>query len=41
MAAMMAKMGGNSITTEAVTISTDAIPDSTFEVPEGYKVIKR
>jgi Domain of unknown function (DUF4412) len=41
MAAMMAKMGGNSMTTEAVAISTEAIPDSIFEVPEGYKVIKR
>lgn len=41
MAAMMAKMGGNSMTTEVVSISTDAIPDATFEVPEGYKIVKR
>jgi len=42
MAAMMQKMGAlNTTTTEVVAISTDAIPDSTFDVPEGYKVVKR
>ena len=42
MAAMMQKMGAlNTTTTEVVAISTDAIPYSTFDVPEGYKVVKR
>ena len=39
MAEMMKKMS-NTITTEVVSISTDAIPDSTFEVPAGYAVKK-
>ena len=41
MAAMMAKMGGTTMTTEVVSVSTDPIPDSMFEIPEGYKVVKR
>ena len=41
MAGMMGKMGGSTMTTEVVSISTEAIPDSAFEIPEGYKVIKR
>lgn len=41
MAAMMSKMGGSSMTTDVVSISTDAIPDSTFQIPEGYKTITR
>ena len=41
MAAMMSKMGGSSMTTDVVSISTDAIPDSTFQIPEGYKTVKR
>jgi Domain of unknown function (DUF4412) len=41
MAAMMSKMGGNSITNEITSVSTEPIPDSTFEVPAGYKVNKR
>jgi len=41
MAAMMSKMGGSSMSTEVLSVSTDAIPDSTFEIPEGYKVVKR
>lgn len=41
MASMMAKMGGSSIASEVVSVSTDAIPDSTFEIPAGYKVNKR
>lgn len=41
MAAMMSKMGGSSMTTDVVSISTDAIPDSTFQIPEDYKTIKR
>lgn len=41
MAAMMSKMGGTSITSEVIAVSTDPIPDSTFEIPAGYKVSKR
>jgi Domain of unknown function (DUF4412) len=41
MAAMMSKMGGNSITNEITSVSTAPIADSTFEVPAGYKVNKR
>jgi hypothetical protein len=41
MAAMMGKMGSNTMTTEVVSVSTDTIPDSTFEVPAGYKIVKR
>jgi hypothetical protein len=40
MAELMKKMG-NTITTEVTSVSTAAIPDSTFEVPAGYKVKKR
>jgi hypothetical protein len=41
MAGMMGKMGGSTMSTEVQSISTDPIPDSTFEIPEGYKVIRR
>jgi hypothetical protein len=41
MAAIMSKMGGNSITSEVTSVSTDAVADSLFEVPAGYKVNKR
>ena len=41
MAAMMSKMGGATMTYEVVSASNDAIPDSTFEIPAGYKVTKR
>jgi hypothetical protein len=41
MATMMSKMGGTTMTFEVVSVSTDPIPDSTFQIPEGYKVIKR
>jgi hypothetical protein len=41
MAGMMSKMGANTMTSEVTTVSTEAIPDSTFEVPAGYKVNKR
>lgn len=37
MAALMAKMGGMTMITEVVSIATDAIPDSVFEIPEGYR----
>jgi len=40
MAEMMKKMG-STITTEVTSVSTAAIPDSTFEVPAGYKLNKR
>ena len=40
---MAAAMGAMSftMTTTVTSISTDPIPDSTFEVPEGYKVTRR
>ena len=41
MAGMMSKMDGNTMTTEVVSISSEAIPDSTFEVPADYKITKR
>ena len=41
MASMMSKMGGTTMSLEVVSVSTDPIPDSTFQVPEGYKIIKR
>jgi hypothetical protein len=41
MAVMMSKMGGSTMTSEVISASTDPIPDSTFEIPEGYKVTKR
>jgi hypothetical protein len=41
MVAIMSKMGGNSITTETTSVSTGPVPDSTFEMPAGYKINKR
>jgi hypothetical protein len=41
MAGMMSKMGGSTMTSEVVDVSADSIPDSTFEVPADYKLIKR
>ena len=41
MAGMMSKMGGTTMTTEAVSMATDPIPDSMFEIPAGYRVNKR
>jgi hypothetical protein len=41
MAGMMAKIGANSMTTEVVSVSTDPIADSTFDIPAGYRVVKR
>ena len=41
MAGMMSKMGGTAMTTEVLSVSTDPIPDSTFQVPDGYQVVKR
>jgi Domain of unknown function (DUF4412) len=41
MAAMMNKMGGNSITNEVTAVSTAPIADAMFEVPAGYKVNKK
>ena len=41
MAGMMAKMGGSSLTTEVVSISTEPIADTIFEIPAGYKINNR
>ena len=41
MAGMMAKVGGSSLTTEVVSISTEPIADAIFEIPAGYKINKR
>ncbi len=41
MAGMMAKVGGSSVTTEVVSISTEPIADAIFEIPAGYKINKR
>lgn len=41
MGGMMSKVGGSTMTTEVVSISTDPIPDSMFEIPAGYKINKR
>ena len=41
MASMMAKVGGSTLTTEVVAVSTQPIPDSTFEIPAGYRISKR
>jgi hypothetical protein len=38
MAGMMSKMGGSKLTSTVTKISTDAVADSAFEVPAGYKV---
>ena len=40
MAAIMAKMGNNTMSNEAVSLSTDALADAVFEIPAGYKVKK-
>jgi len=41
MAGMMSKMGSSTVTTEVLSISTDPIPDSAFEIPAGFSVNKR
>jgi hypothetical protein len=41
MAGMMAKVGGSKLTTEVVSIATDSIADSVFEIPAGYTINKR
>ncbi|HEY7501726.1 MAG TPA: hypothetical protein VH740_24620 [Vicinamibacterales bacterium] len=41
MAAMMSKMGKQSMTSEVTSVSTAPLADSLFEIPEGYKVNKR
>jgi hypothetical protein len=41
MGAMMSKMGSTSILTEVTSLSTEALADSLFEVPAGYKMNKR
>jgi hypothetical protein len=40
MAAIMGKMGNNTFTNEAISLSTEAIADAMFEIPAGYKVKK-
>ncbi len=41
MAAIMGKMGNQSITSEVTSVSTAPIEDSLFEIPAGYKLNKR
>jgi hypothetical protein len=41
MAAMMGKMGTQTMTTEVTSVSTAPIADSVFEVPAGYKLNRR
>jgi len=41
MASIMNKMGGSTMTSEVISISTDSIPDATFEIPAGYKTKKQ
>lgn len=41
MASIMGKMGGTSMTSEVISVSTGPIPDSTFEIPAGYKTKKQ
>ncbi len=36
--AMMAKMGGSSISTSITSVATDAIADDVFALPAGYKI---
>ena len=40
-AAMMQKMGAMKVVSRVTDISTDAVADSLFAVPDGYKVIKK
>ncbi|HSL20375.1 MAG TPA: hypothetical protein VK886_02485 [Vicinamibacterales bacterium] len=41
MASMMNKMGGVSMSSEVLSIASDAIPDAHFDVPAGYKTRNR
>lgn len=41
MATMMNKMGRSTMTSEVISVSTDTIPDSMFEIPAGYKTKKQ
>jgi hypothetical protein len=41
MAAMMSKMGGSTMNFEVLSLSSERIADSIFEVPADYKVVKR
>jgi hypothetical protein len=41
MAGLIRDMGHNTYTTEVSSVSTAPIPDSMFEIPADYKVIKR
>jgi hypothetical protein len=41
MAGIMGRMGNGSMSSEAISISTDAIADAMFEIPAGYKINKK
>jgi hypothetical protein len=41
MADMMQQAGPMHITSKVKSISTDAIPDDAFKVPQGYTVVKQ
>lgn len=41
MAEMMKQMGPMKVTTKVDSVSTDALSDALFQVPEGYTVVKR
>jgi hypothetical protein len=41
MAAMMSKMGNQSMMSEVMSVATGPVADSLFEIPEGYKINKR
>jgi hypothetical protein len=38
LAGMMGRMGGSKLTSRVTKLSTDAVADSVFEIPAGYKV---
>ena len=41
MVEMMKKMGPMTMSQRITAVSTDPIPDSVFEVPEGYQIVKK
>jgi hypothetical protein len=41
MAAMMAKMGGMSITTTTTSVDTSSLDDALFAPPAGYKLVQK
>lgn len=40
MVQMLQQMGPTKVKMEVTSVTTDPVPDSTFEIPEGYKVVK-